>query len=271
MIDFKRTEDRAGVIGTVTFHIVLVLLLMILGKACTDLNAEDLDDGGVTVSMGEPDMGGPDNETAEQEEYTPPQEEEYTPENQVTSDVDEAPEIKETKPTVKPTPKPKPTTTPTTTPTQTKPTETTPTPTPPKPNIGKGKTGGGSGTGKTPGQQGNSEDGDGPDMAGIGGTGGGFGDLGDGISGKGFGGFKVAQKAIPRSGSQETGRVAVDACIDANGKVISARKSTYVPPNGSLNPDLLNRAIEAIYKFRFQNTSDSKGACGTIVFTFKVH
>jgi hypothetical protein len=270
MIDFRRTADRAGVIGTVTFHVVLVLLLMLLGKACTDLNADELDEGGVTVSLGEPDMGGPDNDAAQQEEYTPPQEEEYTPENQVTSDVDEAPEVQQTKPSTKPTPKPKPTPTPTTNPTPNKPVED-PKPKPPMPNIGKGKTGGGTGTGTTPGKQGNSDDGDGPDMSGIGGSGGGFGDLGDGISGKGFGGFKVAQKALPRSGSQETGRVAVDACIDASGKVISAKKSTYVPSNASLNPDLLNRAIEAMYKFKFQNTSNSKGSCGTIVFTFKLN
>jgi hypothetical protein len=270
MVDFKRTADRAGVIGTVTFHIVLLLLLMIMGKACTDVQADDGDEGGVTVSMGEPDMGGPDNETAKQEEYTPPQEEVYTPENQVTSDVDEAPEVQETKPVVKPTPKPKPTPTPSTT---TTPTPTpTPTPKPPTPNIGKGKTGGGSGDGTTPGQKGNSTDGDGPDMAGIGGSGGGFGDLGNGISGKGFGGFAVRDIVKPASGSASTGRVVVTACLDARGKVISVEKSTErIGGNQSFDPDLLARAMEAMRKSTFTNTSNSKGACGDIIFTFKLN
>ena len=145
MVDLHREEDKKALIGTVTFYALLFLLFILLALFSCGKDEAGLEpSGGVAVSIGNPDDGGPDNSAAEQEEaYTPPLEEEYTPENQLTSDVDEAPEVKKTEPTVKPKPK---INTPTEKPTeQQKPTET------PKevqkPNLkdlfGKDKTGAG--------------------------------------------------------------------------------------------------------------------------------
>lgn len=106
MVDISREEDRKALFGTVTAVALLLIFLIVLGlmNGCSDIQAEELDAGGVAVSLGNPDDGGPDNSAAQQqeEEYTPPVEEEYIPEHQETSDVSEAPVVKKTEPVKKP-------------------------------------------------------------------------------------------------------------------------------------------------------------------------
>ena len=77
--------------------------------------------------------------------------------------------------------------------------------------------------------------------------------------------------AKPRSGSQETGSVVIYACINGDGKVISVGKSKKRVNNQTFDQDLYERAKEAMYKFRFQKSSDSNKKCGDVVFNFKLH
>ena len=277
-MNLNRSEDRAGFVGTIAFHILLVILFIILmmTKACTPEKIDPFDAGGVMVSLGEPDFGGPDQQAAEQEKSPSSTPETYTPQSQVTSDIEEAPEVQETKPQQNkpkpnnPTPKPSPTE-PTPTPTETK-------EEPRKPNdrdlFGKNTSGGGSGTGTKPGQQGDptgSPDGR-PDGSGGRGTSGDGPDLGGGITG-GIGGFSVTKVEQPRGGVQEEGLVRLKVCVDANGNVIGStiKWDPNNDPNTTSNLALRQRAIEALKKFQFKNVSGSNGGCGHINFMFRLH
>lgn len=281
MVDINREEDKKAVIGTVTFFSLLLLLLILLSLfVWTNSQAELEPSGGVAVSFGEPDQGGPDNSAAEQveEEYTPPVEEEYVPENQLTSDVEEAPVIKETKPTVKPpTKETKPVEKPTETdkPKDTKPVER-------KPNekslFGKDKTGGGKGnpsdkggyTGRPDGKPDGSPDGTG----GTGNMGDGTGNgpaIGPGIDG-GIGGFKVRDYVKPEGGVQKNGIVSLKVCVDANGNVTSVSKNPkFRDINMTNDPELVARATTALRKFKFTNVTGAQSGCGYVNFTFKVN
>jgi hypothetical protein len=267
MLNLNNPNERAGLIGTIVFHLLLLFLAIMLGY-CTDLSAVELDAGGVTVALGTPDAGAEDNSTQDQqEEYTPPVEEEYTPENQLTSDVEEAPAVKETPPN-----KPKPKTTPkeTTEKTPDKPKEER------KPStrdlFSKKDKGDGSGGGTTGGDRGaeDGKEGGSPDGAGDG-NGSGI-DLGNGISG-GIGGFKVAKVVAPRGGVQEQGVVRLRVCVDERGNV-NPGSIKHRPDRGdpltSMNSALIARATEALKQFKFTNTSGSSGGCGYIKFTFKL-
>ncbi|MDA9111147.1 hypothetical protein N9J89_02735, partial [Bacteroidia bacterium] len=166
------------------------------------------------------------------EEYTPPVVEEYVPESQLTSDVDEAPAVQETKPTTKPPAKAqgKPVTEP-----QQKetPKETT------KPGrklnekslFGKDKTGSGKGGTSDKGGYKGSPDGK-PDgspngTGGQGNMGDGTGSgpaIGPGIDG-GIGGFKVKNYVKPQGGVQKSGVVSLRVCVDKNGNVKDVSKN----------------------------------------------
>ncbi len=257
----KRDEDRKALGGTIIVAVLLFLLLflMLVGNSQTP---DEMAPGGVTISLGEPDQGGEDNSTAKQEEFVEQVEEEYTPENQLTSDVEEAPAVQETPPTNN-----------TTKPNTTKPKETTTPKEEQKPNqrdlFGSSKSGGGSNGGTTGGDKGDKDgtpDGS-PDGQGKGDSGEGI-DLGGGMFG-GIGGFKVAHKVTPRSGSQESGVVKLQVCVDASGRVLPHKIKVLRGTTGG--SDLQNRSIEALKKFRFQNTSGSSGGCGYISFTFKLN
>jgi outer membrane biosynthesis protein TonB len=264
MIDLSRKNDRISLVTTI--GIITVVMLILLFTKCTSVVAiENPNAGGIPVSLGEPDFGGPDNSAAEQEEYVEPVEEEYVPEHQETSDVEEAPEVVETKPTKKP---------PTETKTPTKPTETKKPPRKPneKDMFGKKPKGGGSGTGSTAGQEGEKDGDENGRPDGTGGNGGGTSTgIGKGIDKIGFGGFRVTSTAQPRAGSQKEGKVVLDACIDASGRVTSISRSTYIVNGITNDPDLTARAKEALRKFRFQKTGSNSTSCGTVVFTFKVN
>ncbi len=270
---FEREEEKIALGGTAGSVLLLILFLILMIKFCPVEKIDELDAGGVMVSLGEPDQGGEDESTAQQEEeYTPPVEEEYESEHQVTSDEPEAPAVQETKPTPKPTTKPKPP--------ETKPT-TKPKPTP-KPRqadprskfFGSKTKGSGSGGGTTGGDKGDpdgSPDGK-PDGQGSGNGSGPGQDLGPGIDG-GINGFRVASLVKPRGGVQENGTIRLQVCVDKAGNVIPSRIKFVLPKNPKYvsNIALKKRAIEALKQFKFQNTSGSNGGCGYIDFSFKVH
>lgn len=279
MVDISREEDRKALFGTVTAVALLLIFLIVLGlmNGCSDIQAEELDAGGVAVSLGNPDDGGPDNSAAQQqeEEYTPPLEEEYIPEHQETSDVSEAPVVKKTEPVKKPPTK----TTPkkTTKPAEKKTEEPTkkvderslfPGSKKGNDNTGKGK--GGTGHGGYKGRPDGTPDGD-PNGNGGKGTQGDGPSLGTGISG-GIGGFKVSKIAQPQGGVQAAGVIRLKVCVDASGKVIPS-SIKWVPdrnPATSTNSQLRQRATAALKKFQFTNVSGSSGGCGYINFTFKL-
>ena len=270
MLNLSRSEDKKALAGTITVYLLLFLLLFLMSmfNACSDLEAEEISSGGVAVSIGNPDDGGPDNSAAK-EETIPESKEEYTPENQLTSDVAEAPPIVNNKAKTKPKETAKSI--------EDKPKETKPKPKPPKINIGKNKgkdtKGSGKGSNNTGGYKGK-PDGTGasPDGEGKGTSGMGSGDgpsLGPGVSG-GIGGFS-AKIALPQGGVQENGKVRLYVCVDSKGNVISAK---YRPLIGdystTTNSDLKNRAIYSIKKSTFRNISGSDGGCGYITYTFKL-
>ncbi|MDB4160851.1 hypothetical protein N9772_00605 [Bacteroidia bacterium] len=275
MVDISREEDKKAVIGTVTFFSLLLLLLILLSLfVWKNADAELEPSGGTVVSLGKPDDGGPDNSAAEQEEYTPQVEEEYVPDNQLTSDVEEAPAVEETKPTTKPTKpvdKPK---------EQEKPKETKPAER--KPNekslFGKDKSGSGKGGNSDNGGYKGSPDGkpdgspEGTGGKGIMGDGTGSGPaIGPGIQG-GIGGFKVRDFVKPEGGVQKNGIVSLKVCVDANGNVTSVSKnSKFRDINMTNDPELVARATTALRKFKFTNVTNSKSGCGYVNFTFKVN
>lgn len=265
-MSFDRSEDRVALFGTVTFHVVLLLLVILMMMKCNNDISEDMGEQGVTVIIGRPDAGA-DDVGASAEQAQPVEE---TPVSQETSDIEEAPSV----PTTTPTPTTRPTTTPTTTPTET-------TPEPRRPDnralFPGSRSGGGSGGGNTGGDRGDpngAPDGapDGANGAGTEGT----GPDKDGISGS-IGGFKVAVKVPPRSGVQKEGAVRLRVCVDANGNVIS---SSIRPEPGRGTSDglayttdvaLVQRATEAMRKFKFTNTSGASGGCGHFTFHFKLN
>ena len=278
MINLDRVEDKQATVGTVTFFALLLLFLIIMGlmHGCTDLMAEEDAGGGVAVSIGNPDDGGPDNSSAEQmEDYTPPVEEEYIPENQVTSDVAEAPPVKKTETTP---PKPK---KPNTKPVEPK----KPEPKKPDPrsqfpgskNRGTDKTGTGTGGDGRGGYKGNPDgtpDGSPDGNGGTGDRGNGPSDgdgIGSGIKGN-ISGFKVAKIKQPNGGVQEQGVIRLKVCVDASGNVIpsSIKYSPDRDPNTSTDLRLRQRALDAMKQFKFTNTSGSSGGCGYFSFTFKL-
>lgn len=274
MINLSRSEDKKALVGTITVYLLLILLLILMSmfNACSDVAAEEINSGGVAVSIGNPDDGGPDNSSAE-EETIPQTEEEYTPENQLTSDVAEAPPVVKNDPKTKTNPKE------TTKPVTEKPVDTKPIVKPPKINIGKNKgkdtDGAGKGGDNNTGGYKGKPDGTGtsPDGEGQGTSGMGTGDgpsLGPGVSG-GIGGFS-AKIALPKGGVQENGVVRLKVCVNELGQVNDVK---YAPKRGQAgttsNKDLISRAIYSVKKSSFTNISGSSGTnCGFITYTFKL-
>jgi outer membrane biosynthesis protein TonB len=276
MINFNRTEDKQAMVGTTVFYILLILLLFILSKSCTNAEAKDEEAGGVAISLGEPDQGGPDNSSAQEESTPPASVPEYTPQSQLTSDDAEAPEVQKTKPE----PKVKPKTTPTeskpiTEPT-TKPTEAKPTKSAPKINIGKDKTGKGSGddsrSGGYKGRPDGTPDGDPNGTGGKGksGTGTGSGPTSGPVVGL-IGGFD-AKITPPSGGIQDNGVVRLYVCVNENGTVTTVKHEPLRgAPGTTTNSGLVNKAIGSIKQSSFKNVSGSEGGCGYFTYTFKVN
>jgi len=274
MINLSRLEDKKALIGTITVYLLLFLLLFLMSmfNACTEVSADEINSGGVAVSIGNPDDGGPDNSAAEEEVSSPPQPQEYTPENQLTSDVNEAPPVvkQEPKTETKPQQKTKPTD---------KTPQTKPTVKPPKINIGKNKGNDTEGKGKggssqSGGYKGKPDGiGSSPDGEGKGTMGQGTGDgpsLGPGVSG-GIGGFS-AKITIPEGGVQENGVVRLRGCVNEFGQVTDVK---HAPKRGQAgttsNRDLISRATYSVKKSSFKNISGSSGInCGFITYTFKL-
>jgi hypothetical protein len=271
MINLSRSEDKKALVGTITVYIMLFLLLLVMSmfNACSEVEAEEMSSGGVAVSLGNPNDGGPDNSAAEEETETAT-EEDYTPENQLTSDVAEAPPVVKNEPKTKAKETNKPI--------KEKPKDPKPTPKPPKINIGKNKgkdiNGSGKGGDSNSGGYKGKPDGTGtsPDGEGKGTLGSGTGDgpsLGPGVSG-GIGGFS-AKIALPQGGVQENGVVRLKVCVNSQGAVKEVKHEPKVGDyRTTSNRDLIARAKYSVNKSTFRNISGSDGGCGYITYTFKL-
>ncbi len=268
-----------GYIGTTIIHAILLLLLWLLVLSPPDPPIE-YGGMGLTMALGDPDMGGPSEVPVVEPnvpEPTPPVEETEQPVE--TQDVEDAPAIvapKEVKKTEvkKPIDKPK-----------EKPVEK-PVEKPRKPDeksLFKKPTqstdASGYGTGDAPGNQGSkdgSPDGD-PNGNGYGnggdgsgtGTGNGKGaGSGDGIS------FELKGRTLSRrpnieDNSKETGKVIVSIVVDKTGRVTKAMATSK--GSTTLSPVLLAKAKQAALETRFSpNSAAPDEQFGTITIVFKL-
>lgn len=253
-MNLKRTADQAGLIGTIAFHALLIFFILLMMMQCKSVPPPDPLDGAVSVSLGQPDAGGPDNSTAVSEQQPTPSES-TTPE-QVTSDVQDAPEVQQTETTSTPTQQQNPTTQ-----------ETTPERTVDERGLFKPGSGGGSGDGETPGDQGkpDGQDDGKPDGQGTGSGGTGF--AGDGYEGN-INGFRVSAPFKPVNNRQEFGKVTIIVCVDVNGNVVSARGGGV--PTTNTSKHLENLSISAAKKFKFERIGNATSKnCGYITFNYK--
>jgi outer membrane biosynthesis protein TonB len=116
--------------------------------------------------------------------------------------------------------------------------------------------GGGKGNTGTSGNEGQSNG----DPSGLGSVGGGSGTV-QGFGDRGFNGPGALTDK-----SQSTGKVYVKICVDANGNVMSAKKTL----NGTTatDPNLHKKAEAHAMRYKFSKSSNPK-QCGTIVYDFK--
>jgi outer membrane biosynthesis protein TonB len=264
-------------IGTVAFHVLILLALTLLVLMPPD---PPLGGGqGMTMSLGEEDLGGPSPEPVVDPQQTPPQPETKIEEDPVaTQQIEDAPEVVEKKVEVKKKPE------------VVKPVESKPIVPVEQPRkvderaLFKKKnsnaTASGYGDGNAPGNEGRA-DGDpkgNPDGNGKGdGTGSGSGNgsgngIGDG-SGDGMGNYElhgrsIYHRPVIEDKSKETGKVVVQIVVDRNGRVI--RATPGYKGSTSLNPTLLDKAKQGALEAKFSAKPDGpEEQYGTITFIFK--
>ncbi|MBR7068191.1 MAG: cell envelope integrity protein TolA [Bacteroidales bacterium] len=269
-------ESRAwGVIGSLLFHIGLIILLFVSGFSTPlPLPAEE----GVMINFGDGPDGSGLNEPSISQAASRPQPRPAQPDpTPLTQDYEEAPALPvpprtSTKPTTKPTPKP--TTQPTTAPEQPTNAQPEPTPEPPKPTLNPkasfpgqkvdGSASSGEGESGRPGNQG-SPDGS-PDSGSR--TGG-----GNGAGGTGGNGFSLEGRnlrgALPKPvlSVQKAGDVVIRIRVDAQGNVISADVDKTT---GSVDSDLVDAARKAAMKAKF-TASEAALQSGTITYRFRLN
>lgn len=251
-MNLRNENDRRGLLGTILVHSLLILLFII--SAFAPKPVEDEEDGGVEVSIGEPDYGGPDEMPAPTEEQSEPESSPEEDENPVLSQDEEAPEVKQAKKKAKPKVT-KPTETPKTE--ENKPQERTVN----QRATFKKKTGSqGQGDGTKTGNQGQpdgSETGK-PDGTGTGTSGGGKFSLT---------GRSAVSQAKPNPDRSANGQVVVQIWVDSRGYVTKAQAGY----RGTTITDSYFKRIseEAALRWKFSPRSDGEGEqIGTITFAY---
>ena len=89
---------------------------------------------------------------------------------------------------------------------------------------------------------------------------------GSGLIGEGLSDRAVEYKPEITDDSQKTGRIVVDICINAAGKVISSKYTQK--GSTSADKDLIEVAEKGVLKYRFSASSASK-QCGSVIIDFK--
>ncbi len=283
------SENQKGLIGTILFHGLLFLCVFLMsfaneggGGGGDNGSGEAL--GGLEVSLGEPDLGGPDTEAGFSPEEEQPVPEEKVVDETLTDDHSDAPEVVSKKPEIK-----------TTAPKITAPVfkKTIPNPIPKKMPDSRGlfaKKGGNKGSGLTPGNQGeddgsiNGNNGDGDSKgggSGKSGSGSGNGD-GDGDGdGKGSGssggngfseldlsGFKKDREFNIETNRSGAGSVFIILCVFKDGKIKSVSKTL----EGSMSEKyFIDLALKAVRENSYSPTrgSTAESTCGKVKFTFR--
>ena len=263
-MDLKKEHDRKGMVATILIHSIIFLLMLIwvMGEA------KDMEEtaGGVEVSFGDPDAGGPSttNQVTNSEPVpTPPsnpsETDAPTDNPVVTNETVDAPEMENST---------KQTTTTKTTDPVTDPTEST------QPSVSEAQkamerwkskkanseTTTSSGDGTKTGPKGKpSETKTGPG----GGSSGTMGNFNYNLSG-----FGISEAPHIVNSSQDDGSVTVEVCLDQYGKIKSLRKTGGT----SSSQYLKNLSIDAVRKFKFFPIGDQAATnCGTITFNYALH
>jgi len=254
-MDVKRENDRKGLAGTILFHAIIALLMLLW--AFTPPQPKDEDDGGVLVSFGDIDGGGPEDissvaEQTEQTEESSP--DEVIPETEddpvITNDDATAPEVVEEKKKIDEPPEEK------------------------KPEVNKrmqdaiNKL-------KQKNADKNSSSGDGPKDGPKGdqtSTNPGPGGSGGGLKGSGFGvslnGFAVSGNPVIENRTQDYGKVELDFCVDKNGNIIGesiaiGRSST------TSSKHLISLTKQGLRQLNIKPKSGvTNGGCGSITVEY---
>lgn len=256
-MNLREDNDRKGLAGTILVHAIVILLMLLWGFKGPDV--QDEDEGGVLVSFGEIDAGGPEetNAVAEQTEQT----EESVPEEPTIDPVDDpvitnddatAPEMvekKQTKPVTEP-------------------------PEEKKPEVDKklqdainklkqrnSDKNSSSGDGTKEGPKGDPN----AQTSGPGGVGG-------GLKGSGFGvtlnGFNVSGNPVIENSSQDFGKVVLDFCVDNKGRIIEESISTG-RGSTSNSTHLINLTKRGLRQLNIApKPGVENGGCGSIVVEY---
>lgn len=90
---------------------------------------------------------------------------------------------------------------------------------------------------------------------------------GSGLIGEGLSDRSVEYKPEITDNSQKTGRIVVDICINAAGKVISSKYTQK--GSTSADKELIEVAEKGVLKYRF-SVSDATKQCGSVIIDFKL-
>ncbi|MCB9252499.1 MAG: hypothetical protein H6605_08505 [Flavobacteriales bacterium] len=277
-------EKQNGLIGTILFHSLLFLCVFLMSFAGGGNGDNGTGEaiGGLEVSLGEPDLGGPDAEAGYTPESTSVPETASSPDDAtLTDDNSDGPilptkdEKKDPKKTVETAPK--------ITPPVYK--KTTPNPNPVRRPDSKGlftKKGGLSGDGTNSGNEGRDDGSIYGDKDGGNGNGDGTGDGdGDGKPGSGNGdgdgtgdgvnfnlsGFRKNNDFQIRTNRSGSGTVIIELCVYKDGRLKSAR-----PLLGGTMTDkyFIDLALKAVKENTYSPIGNvSKDQCGKVKFTFR--
>jgi hypothetical protein len=253
-------NDRKGLLGTILFHVLLILILLITGFG--SVAPLESDNGGVMVSFGEPDAGGGDVRPAASQPEIASQPQSSDPNESVITSDDDAPEVVKQEKTPNKT--------------KTKTTETT------KPNeevekqasidprlkaiLDKLKRdsengGNGIGEGEKPGDKGRPDGQEGGDPDGTG-----KGNLGNGISYT-LRGFDVSGSPNIKNNTQKTGTVVVEVCVNRQGKIVSTKLGRGSTTTDSYLIELSEKAVKELNIKPVGSVTDTN--CGTVTIKYE--
>ena len=276
IVQRRERESRNYALGaTILFHLLILLGLwwLVMMPPNPPLGAGG---SGMTISLGEENLGGPASVPVENVSPPIPQPETKVEENPVvTQDIEEAPVIIEKKKEVRKK-SPHPVTSPLDIPeTPRKPDERAlfkkKTTTPGESGFGKGDAPGNEGRadGDLKGNPDGTGKGDGTGSGTGNGTGNGIGDeTGDGVGTYELTGRSMSNRPNIEDNSRETGKVVVQIVVDRNGKVI--RATAGYKGSTTLHPTLLEKSRSGAMQARFSSRPDApEEQYGTITFIFK--